>query len=192
MGYNDEQILNMLVKDDKKGFDRLFQRYYKPLVVFANKYMLDFPLAEDLVQEVFVKFWNEKCYLTLRSQRISTFLFSMVRNRCINELKKNNIILDSLDVNTLTIAEKEIVALSETEIEEVYKSLELLPLQTRKVVECVMLQNMKYKEAADELNVSVNTVKTLLRRGVAQLRRSVMEADEIKIAMLILIEIHTL
>ncbi|MBI9057199.1 MAG: hypothetical protein JEZ01_05460 [Labilibaculum sp.] len=54
-----------------------------------------------------------------------------------------------------------------------------MPEQSRKVVVCVMVQNMKYQEAADELGVSINTVKTNLKRGVLKLREVLKDKEEL-------------
>ncbi len=192
MTLQDHQILNMLKNNEQQGFDELFKRYYKPLVVFGNKYMQDSLATEDIVQEVFVKFWNKKLFLTLKSERISTFLFSMVRNQCINELKKKDVLLDAIDIATLNIAEKEILTLSTRELDKIHESIELLPEQTRKVIECILLQNMKYKEAAEELGVSVNTVKTLLKIGITKLRDSLFNVKEMNTALLVFLEVGCL
>nr|WP_290638593.1 sigma-70 family RNA polymerase sigma factor [Labilibaculum sp.] len=59
------------------------------------------------------------------------------------------------------------------------KAIAELPEQSRKVVVCVMVQNMKYQEAADELGVSINTVKTNLKRGVLKLREVLKDKEEL-------------
>ena len=55
---NDKEILGLLKTDTDRGMDSLFDRYYKPLVVFAYAYLNDWAETEDLVQEQLVKLWS--------------------------------------------------------------------------------------------------------------------------------------
>ena len=68
------------------------------------------------------------------------------------------------------IIEEETFLFDEKIIGEIKEELEQMPRQTRKIISLIFIQNMKYQEVADEMNISINTVKTLLRNGIKHLR----------------------
>ena len=148
----------------------LFDRYYKPLVLFADGFLHDLSGAEDVVQEQFVKLWEERLYERIHDKALSTFLFTMVKNSCTNQLIRRGIKTELLDLPHYQIAQEEAREFDPVVMTTIRKALDCLPEKTRNVVECVMLGGRMYKEAADELGVSVNTVKTLLKAGIKELR----------------------
>lgn len=58
---SDSQILELLRTHKQRGAEALFDRYYRPLVLFTNDIVNDLADAEDIVQEQFIKFWNSHC-----------------------------------------------------------------------------------------------------------------------------------
>ncbi|GAB7087179.1 RNA polymerase sigma factor [Marinifilum fragile] len=175
----DQSILEHIRRGDKEGLDFLFRRYYKPLVLYANAFVNDIHKAEDVVQELFIKFWNDKLFDRLYNNTLSTYLFALVKNASLNHINKKDILSDTAEFSHLEIAEEEARRIAEEGIQKVKQAIEELPEKTRKVVECIMIQNMKYKEAAEELEVSVNTVKTLLRNGISKLKEDLKDHKDL-------------
>ena len=175
----DYSILESIKNGDKKGLDQLFARYYKPLVLFANAYLNDIHLAEDIVQEQFIKFWNAELYNEINVKALSSYLFTLVKNASLNQIKKIDILTKTAEFSHLDIAEEEAKRIAEEGIQRVNQALSELPEKTRKVVECIMIQNMKYKDAAEELGVSVNTIKTLLKLGLTKLKESLKDHKDL-------------
>ncbi|WP_299664784.1 sigma factor [uncultured Polaribacter sp.] len=70
MKLSDAQILKNLKEGSPDAYKQLFDRYYKPLSVYAFKYCDSFQLAEDIVQDLFIKLWDEKRYLKLENAKI--------------------------------------------------------------------------------------------------------------------------
>ena len=166
----DQNILEKIRKGDEKGLDLLFSRYYKPLVLFANAYLNDIHTAEDVVQDQIIKFWNEKLYNKLQTNNLSTYLFTLIKNASLNQIKKKDVLSKTAGFSHFDIAEEDAKRIAEEGVDKVKEALAELPEKTRLVVECIMIQNLKYKEAAEELGVSVNTIKTLLRNGLQKLK----------------------
>ena len=165
MSVSDAQIIALLQAGKKQGMNTLFERYYKPLVLFANTLLHDLPEAEDIVLEQFVKIWEKELYHAL-----STFLFTIVKNACINQIAKQGLFTEQLDLPHYSIAEEESNQLDETAIETVLTAVRKLPEKTQRVVQLVMCQGCTYQETANKLDVSINTVKTLLKAGMKELR----------------------
>ena len=179
MSVSDAQIIALLQAGKRQGMNALFDRYYKPLVVFADDILHNLPEAEDTVSEQFVKFWEKQLYQHIHPQALSTFLFTMVKNDCMNQLAKKGLPTEQLDLPHYSIAQEESAILDESAIETVLAAVRKLPEKTQRVVQTVMCQGHTYQEAADELQVSVNTVKTLLKAGMKELRSELQEYKKI-------------
>ena len=170
MSVSDAQIIALLQAGKKQGMNLLFERYYTPLVLFANTLLHDLPEAEDIVLEQFVKIWEKELYKHIHPHALSTFLFTIVKNACINQIAKQGLSTEQLDLPHYSIAEEESNQLDETAIETVLTAVRKLPEKTQRVVQLVMCQGCTYQETANKLEVSINTVKTLLKAGMKELR----------------------
>lgn len=159
--------------------DALFKRYYKPLVVFAESYLHDLQHAEDLVQDQLVKLWSKRTFAEIVPEALGTFLFTVVKNASINCLEKRKLSTKSLDLPHYQIALEEAERLDDTAVQLIREALDKLPDRTRQVVVAVMLNEKMYKEAAEELGISVNTVKTLLRQGMKELKELLKDKQEL-------------
>ena len=174
MKSQDLLILEKLKVGDSSAYKELFDLYYMPLSVYSLKYCDSFELAEDIVQDLFIKFWDEKIYLKLEDS-ISPYLFKSVKNNTIQATKKQNkYFFEEIEdqVNVLIDEEHLDLEFLEQEKTKLYKEIEALPLKSKEVFKAIVLENQKYKDVAVELGISVNTVKTHYSRALKQLRTS--------------------
>lgn len=165
----EHDILALLIQNSEKGGRLLFQRYYKPLVLFAGTFLKDDFFAEDVVQDLFYHFIKNQLYKQIEPEALTSYLFRCVRNTCLNRLR------DQKEFSTAewldqTAAEEEAMTFSPELVENIRSAVDHLPEKTRQVITSILIQRKKYKEVALELNVSVNTVKSLLSFGLRQLR----------------------
>ena len=170
MQNSDADILKWLEAGNSRGMTALFDRYYRPLVLFADQLLHDIAWAEDIVQEQFVKFWEGELFEGLSSKALSTYLFTITKNACINAMERRSIQTEELEAGLHVAAEEEATELDENTVLAVRKALKQLPERTRAVVCCVICDSHSYAEAAEKLNISINTVKTSLRKGMKELR----------------------
>lgn len=174
MKSKDLQILQRLKLEDSSAFKELFDLYYMPLSIYALKYCDSFQLAEDIVQDLFIKFWDEKIYLKLEGT-ISPYLFKSIKNNTLQATKKKSkyrFLKIEDQVNNLMDDEKVDLNSIEEEKNKLYEEIEALPDKSKEVFKAIVLQNMKYKEVAESLDISVNTVKTHYSRALKKLRNS--------------------
>lgn len=174
MRSNDIIILEKLKLGDSSAYKELFDLYYMPLSIYSFKYCDSFELAEDIVQDLFIKFWDEKLYMNLDAA-IGPYLFQSVKNNTLQATKKNNkYIFEEIEDQIHTLLEEEHLDMDFLELEKkkLYEQIEALPLKSKEVFKAIVLNNLKYKEVALELGVSVNTVKTHYSRALKQLRNS--------------------
>ena len=153
----DKYILELFQTSPKEAFRLLFDAYHMKLCIYAVQLTDSFEMAEDIVQDFFIYFWEKKYYLKI-NQNLRYYLYLSVRNAAINALQKNNM---------LSMEEQE----QEERNKLLLEKLQKLPHQELQVVRAVIMENKKYKEAAEELHISVNTLKTHLTRALKQLRK---------------------
>lgn len=170
MPQSDKNILDLVHRDKSAGIRQLFGRYYRPLVLYADEYLKDQAAAEDIVQELFVKLWEEDYLLKIANTSLGAYLYSAVRNRCYSYIRQKDVLRGTKELDHVDIPVEWVADVDEERIDRVMKEMEELPDRTRQVVECVMLRNLKYREVAEELGISINTVKFLLKEGTKRLR----------------------
>lgn len=160
-----------LVEELKAGkesaFDYLFRRFYKDLCRFAYSFLNDRMLAEDVVQGVFEKIWLGKKFVDPRLD-LDTYLYISVRNACYTLLKER------VERVELEKVEQEVdlpeFPLDHAGLGILKEKIEELPLQCRVIFKLVVWEEMKYREVASRLGVSVNTVKTQMKIAYKLLR----------------------
>lgn len=157
--------------------EQLFRQYYKVLRVYAFRFVNDWDVAEDIVQDVFVALWSKRDHVELEGA-VKAYLFKSVYHKSLNYLTSKKYTeeesverfmgqLDTLKVqesnqeNTLFM--KEI----QTEIDSF---IETLPTQVRKVFLLSRSYGLKTKEVATQLNLSPKTVEKHLSRALLELR----------------------
>lgn len=170
MPQSDKNILDLVHQDKGAGIRQLFSRYYRPLVLYADEYLKDRVAAEDIVQELFVTLWEEDHLLNITNTSLGAYLYSAVRNRCYSYVRQKDVLRGTKELENLDIPVEWVADVNEERVDRVMNEIEKLPDRTRQVVECVMLRNLKYREAAEELEISINTVKFLLKEGTKRLR----------------------
>lgn len=172
MKLDDIQILEKLKEGDPLAYNQLFDKYYMPLCVYSLKYCDSFQLAEDIVQDLFVKLWDEKIYMKFDNP-MSPYLFKAVKNNTLQLIKKESKYqFDAIEniVNNLMEEDSLDFTAIEEEKKKLHQQIEALPEKSKEVFKAIVLENMKYKEVAERLDISVNTVKTHYARALKQLR----------------------
>lgn len=168
----DKLILELFRTNPQSAFKLMFDMYYMPLCLYAVQLTDSFSMAEDIVQDFFISFWEKKTYQNI-AVKLRSYLFYAIRNNSYLSLRKNNLVsMEELFDTEIDITES---ITDEEELREkerkIMEELEKLPKQELSAVQAVILENKKYKEAAEELNISVNTLKTHLSRALKRLRK---------------------
>lgn len=166
-------ILRELQNKNHFVFKRLFEDWYADLVNYAIKHLFHQSSSEDVVQDVFIYLWENADKINIQTT-LKGYTYAMVRNRCLNILKANKI------TDTANIMEMQVMLETDynpdyfyqeeqnLELALMLKVLESLPTKMRTIVKLRFANNYKYSEIAEELGVSVNTIKTQLKRAKAK------------------------
>ncbi len=170
--YRDMAILTRDLKaGEEAAFDFLFRTRYKNLCRFAAAFVVHFDVAEDIVQEIFEKIWQKSARIA-EGESIDSYLFVATRNACFTFLKDRRERVDLERVKQELEAPEEVVEFESAELNRLWGEIEKLPLQCKTVFKLVVLEDMKYREVAEALDISVNTVKTQVKIAYKTLRES--------------------
>lgn len=155
-------------------YEALFRKFYPSMCIVAMRFVRDQAVAEDLVQEVFVRLWTKKAAYE-QIPNLRTFLYVAVKNLCFNYLRDKK---DTIDYTSREVVEQEECFRSAMLEEEAYRlvteAVDKLPLQSARIIR-LALEGRQNKEIAEMLGVSVNTVKTLKYNAISALRDSLKE-----------------
>lgn len=168
----DEKYLIAGLKDnDKIVFDHIFNHYYSGLCAYSLRYISDKTVVEDLVQDFFVSLWMKGDQLNIATS-LRSYLFTSVKNRCLDHIKHNNV-------------QKKFLSLRESEDQEainynlyverelrsaLYEALEKLPPRCREIFELSRFKGLKNQEIAEKLNISTRTAEIQISRALKMLR----------------------
>ena len=189
-----EELFDLVRNGDQKAFERLFSIYFSRLHAFATKVVRDDGIAEDIVQEVFVKVWEKKNQIV--SLHVEAFLFRLVRNRCIDYIKFLKVVnnrMERLEISTkieelyrIDFIGNEPYVLIEEELKaQIEKTIQSLPERCREVFILSRLDGLKNREVAEKLNISIKNVERHLSRALDTFRRDF--SNELPIALILLV-----
>jgi RNA polymerase sigma-70 factor (family 1) len=163
-------------EDGSVAITNIYNRFYDPLVFFARKLLPDSLAAEDIVTEIFLKYWQKQHNFN-SIYAVKAFLYISTRNACINHRQKLQqqarvkadlrILTDEFDDSVLT-------EITQTEVlRDVYYIVEALPVQCRKIVLLSYLGGLSNKQIARRMQLSVHTVRNQKVRGIQLVRGKV-------------------
>ncbi|WP_303179782.1 RNA polymerase sigma-70 factor [uncultured Butyricimonas sp.] len=167
------------------GFEDIFKQHFATLCTHATTFVNDPDASKDIVHDVFLSLWSHREEIDF-SRPILPYLFSLTRNRAINYLAHRKV----EDAHAQqALVEEPVYTLSEPSdrdelINRIIKRIDQLPERCSRVMKLCFIECKKYKEIAEELNISVNTVKTHVTTGLNILR------DEFPSSLLLLLLVH--
>lgn len=164
----DQSLWEKIRTGDVNALRDLHERYFMPLCLFARKSVKQMPVSEELVSNCFLRLWESRKTIAIHHS-VRAYLYFMVRNQSIDYLRSNK--------SAETVSERELPEIpSEEEMnqEEFYASLyhaiAKLPEQRRQILELAAFDSLSYRQIAERLNISINTVKTQMGRAYHALK----------------------
>lgn len=159
--------------DLRTHFDKIYVTYFARMYRFAKEYVLFDEDAENIVQDVFLLLWEKREVLEVQVSLVS-YLFSLVKNRSLDHLRHQTVAeeyrqelgakLASLEVMSDTVG-------SDENIEHIVTTaIDKLPERCREIFIKSRVEGKKYREIADELQISVNTVENQMSIALKRLR----------------------
>lgn len=173
---NNNKVIPLgLVKD---SFEDIYIMYAPRMLRFAKEFVLLDEEAENIVQDIFMVLWEKRAFLDIRMS-ISSYLFSLVRNRCLDFLKRK-VVIDAykqeLSMKMTALEQMEQITMSDEEIERILAAaIDKLPERCKLIFVKSRMEGKKYREIAEELNLSVNTVENQMGLALKKLRKELRE-----------------
>jgi RNA polymerase sigma-70 factor (family 1) len=153
--YTDNHLLSDLVRGDEDAFRQVYQKYHKPLYFIAVRYLKEPSLAEDAVQEVFVKLWINR--LNLNGQlSLKGFLFTTLKNHVLNVIRHYKVLI-SQNATASYVTDRQYEWEEYTHLVEA--GIEKLSPQRREIFRLRTFDGLDNAQVADRLGLSINTVK---------------------------------
>jgi RNA polymerase sigma-70 factor (ECF subfamily) len=173
-------LLNEIRKQNREVFEALFKEYYPVLIKYAEGFVFNSQVCEDITQNLFIYFWENANNVTVRTS-LKAYLFQSIKNRCLNYLRdlhvldKRNLLFLEASLNS---ADPDIILEPEL-INKIQKAIDCLPDQMAVVFRLKYNNGFKHKEIAKSLNISENTVKTQLSRAKTKLKKRLLDSTSL-------------
>lgn len=168
------ELLSRIQMGSEEAFAALFNTYKDKLFGFAMALTNSTVKAEDLVQDVFLKIWQNR-FRIAEIENINAFIFRMAQNQAIDELRrfsKETLAHSSEFVNEESLSPNPAEHLLNKEIlEKIDEAINQLPPQQKRIYTLYNVDGYKYHEIASDLNLSVSTVRNHLSQAIGNIRK---------------------
>jgi len=158
---------------DSRVLNTIFDEFYDALCYFAARLIIDSEEAKDIVGESFIKLWELRGNFK-SMQNVKAFLYITTRNTCLNYLKQAERSARQQQEAAYIIAENDDLSLMEVTraelLRQLYMAIESLPPQCQKIIKMSYVLGKKNQEIAEELGLSLQTIKNQKSRAVELLK----------------------
>ena len=171
-------LIPRIVNNDEQAFRQFFHLYSDRLFRFANAILQVPQEAEEVVSDVFLNIWQRRESLGA-VKNINTYLYSAVRNTALNYLKKRNALesaatLEFIDTSSeLTVISPDKQLISKENLEAIARVINNLPPACRMIFTLVKEDGLKYQEAADILQLSINTINVQMSIALKKISQQI-------------------
>ena len=170
---SDLELVDLLKSGDQMAFAEIYERYFGVLYLHAYDRLRDKDEAKDLVQELFSSVWCKRDQLEPKTN-FSNYLYTWVRNRVLNTIAHQQVkdryraslpdwIIATESLTDHRVRERQLAAIIEKEIQA-------LPVKMRKVFELSRKANMSYKEIAEKMDLTEQSVRSHVKNALRILR----------------------
>ncbi|RKR85520.1 RNA polymerase sigma-70 factor (ECF subfamily) [Mucilaginibacter gracilis] len=169
----EEDLVVALGNRDKIAIEALYDMYSSSLLGVISRIVVDTAVAEDVLQETFIKIWNSFQSYSAEKGRLFTWMVNIARNLSIDKVRskdfKNQSKNQELEIN-VTFIDEQRNTVYKPELLGVKELVEKLKPEQKLILDLVYFKGYTHTEASEELGVPLGTVKTRLRMAIIQLR----------------------
>ncbi len=171
------QNVDVLVKafqnKDEKAFETLYNMYSESMLGVIFNIVKDHAVAEEVLQDVFIKIWNKSDQYSLKKGRFFTWILNISRNSAIDKIRSKQFKATNKNLNSdffVDIIESNEDLDKQTNAIGLRKFVSNLPEMCKKVIELLYFKGYTQKEASEELDMPLGTIKTNNRNCISKLR----------------------
>jgi RNA polymerase sigma-70 factor (family 1) len=174
----ESEIIRRIREGDKGQFETLFRSSYAALVRYAKSLIRDHDTAEEIVQELFFRLWQDKEKIKIESS-LNGYLFRSVHNRCLHYIEHQKVVAKHSEEAFFKPEENpespaEILQHKELQ-ERIAVIIERLPDRCGKIFYMNRFDGLKYSEIAEKLSISVKTVEADMGKALKEFRKELTE-----------------
>ena len=186
----ENNIVNGIRTGNEQTFRELFNTYYPRLTLFAVKYIRNQEVAEEIVQDFFVRLYEKRTEIVFHSS-VQAYFYQSIRNSCLNKIKQKKVRQEyhrNMQQKDQDMEPDASDRINETELENyIFRIVSGFPRQQQKIYRMSREKGMKNREIAEELNISVRTVETQISRTLKILREKLSSILEFLIFIALLL-----
>lgn len=168
--------INGLIKGEVKAFDEIFEIYNQRIYQFAKTILKNKEDAKDVVQEVFVRIWQNRNKIDKHSS-FKSYLFTIAYNIIVDHFRKrlkDKKYKDFLEANIKEVDSSQEKNIEFLDLNELYEqSVEQLPPRRKLIYKMNRNEGLTYDEIAEQLNISRNTVRNQMAKTLEFLRKKI-------------------
>ena len=174
----DNEIIGRIRKGDIKQFESLFRSSYASLVKYAKTLIKDHDTAEEIVQDLFFRIWQNKEKIKIESS-LNGYLFRSVHNSCLHHIEHMKVIERheqemTFSQNDESESPAEILQYKELQ-SKIARTIEKLPERCGQIFCMNRFEGLKYAEIAEKLAVSIKTVEANMGKALKEFRKALAE-----------------
>ncbi|MGZ3751683.1 MAG: RNA polymerase sigma factor [Mucilaginibacter sp.] len=171
---SEEELVLALRQREKIAVEALYDMYSSSLFGVISRIINDTAVAEDVLQDTFVKIWNSFSSYSAEKGRLFTWMVNIARNLAIDKIRskdfKNQGKNQELE-NNVTFIDEQRNTVYKPELVGIKELVGTLKPEQKSILDLVYFKGYTHVEAADELGVPLGTIKTRLRMAIMQLRK---------------------
>lgn len=181
--FSDAELMARVAGRDKRALELLYDRYAAAAMGLALRMTTERNTAEEIVQEAFWRVWKRAATFDLQRGQFSAWLFGIVHNLAIDEMRRRKVRPSTVSTDTEDDAILELpdeqTDVAETVLqavtgEQVRLALDGLPAAQRSVIELAFFEGLTHQEIAAHLNEPIGTVHTRARLALQKLRETML------------------
>ena len=184
--FSEKDLMEQLRKGSKNAFSNVFNHYYNGLCAYSYTFVKDHDTSGEIVQDFFAELLESQALYKVNIS-LKLFLYRSIHNKCINYLKSLSVSQARLARYAKYIQEENELFEMDTESDmyerfftenfekDVYEAIDALAPQQKQIFTLSRFQQKSYADIADELDISINSVKTQMSRALQKLRASLIQ-----------------
>lgn len=187
---SDQILLKECAQNNLRAYDQLFERYFGVLYNFSLNYVRNTAVAEELVMDLMLTIWQKRHELQIEGE-VGNYLFRAMKNVLFNFIRKKQLLTSAIELRPDQHPAESKSAdheLQHKELQKVYQlKLKELSPQRRKIFQLSREEDMTYMQIAQDMNLSVNTIKTQMLASLKYFRENLKEYTDITMLLMVIL-----
>ncbi|SDI47826.1 RNA polymerase sigma factor [Natribacillus halophilus] len=175
---SEQQLIEQIVNKDPQALEQLYHRYERPIYAFAYRLVGEEMMAEEVMQELFLRVWNSAYRYDSDKAKFSTWMFTLTRNISIDLIRKKGRRVSDHPVEDQTLQTVKDTSQNVEEhmedqmlADDIKEALQALNGQQQDIVEWIYFQGYTQQEVADTYAIPLGTVKSRARLALKNLQK---------------------